>query len=47
VPEAATADQPVEAAAETADPASHRRELIENAIEELTELRNRLARLLG
>ena len=47
VPETAAADQPVEAAAETADPASHRRELIENAIEELTELRNRLARLLG
>jgi DNA-binding transcriptional MerR regulator len=35
------------AAAETADPETHRRELIENAIEELTDLRNRLARLLG
>ena len=34
-------------AAESVDPATHRRELIENAIEELTELRNRLARLLG
>jgi DNA-binding transcriptional MerR regulator len=33
--------------AESADPEMRRRELIENAIEELTELRNRLARLLG
>lgn len=35
------------AAAEAVDPEAHRRELIENAIEELTDLRNRLARLLG
>jgi len=37
----------ITAPAETADPETHRRELIENAIEELMELRNRLARLLG
>jgi DNA-binding transcriptional MerR regulator len=46
VPEAG-ATTPVEAATEIGDPAAQRRELIENAIEELTELRNRLARLLG
>jgi DNA-binding transcriptional MerR regulator len=37
----------VKAEAEEVDPETHRRELIENAIEELTDLRNRLARLLG
>jgi DNA-binding transcriptional MerR regulator len=45
-PEAA-AGSGSEARAEKVDPETHRRELIENAIEELTELRNRLARLLG
>lgn len=34
-------------AAEGAGPALHRQELIEEAIEELTELKNRLAKLLG
>jgi len=45
-PEAAAAEDRSEAA-EAVDPETHRRELIESAIEELTELRNRLARLLG
>jgi DNA-binding transcriptional MerR regulator len=46
-PGAAPAEDRGELAAESADPETHRRELIENAIEELTELRNRLARLLS
>jgi DNA-binding transcriptional MerR regulator len=44
---AASEDRGEPVGTESADPETHRRELIENAIEELTELRNRLARLLG
>jgi DNA-binding transcriptional MerR regulator len=47
VSEAAAAPERGEVVSEAGDPGTHRRELIENAIEELTELRNRLARLLG
>jgi DNA-binding transcriptional MerR regulator len=46
-PEAAAASSGSEPEAEAVDPQARRRELIESAIEELTELRNRLARLLG
>jgi DNA-binding transcriptional MerR regulator len=46
-PKAAAAPSGSEAQAGEVDPETHRRELIEDAIEELTELRNRLARLLG